>query len=624
MAQINFNTRIKNKVDTFANWTANNPIILEGEIITVIVPAEAGAVVQEPAVLFKVGQKDEQGNDQRFNALPFAAAKAADVYDWAKAPTRPTYEAKDITGISQYIADYVEEEMGISVDTDTQYQVIKGANDYEWILQSKGKGDAAWANQNTITLPVAADIKAAIEALDVDDTVVAGQYVSGVKQVDGKIEVSRAALPTTTDAAVEGQYVSEVSQADGKITVKREALPDYTEVYDAKGSAAAVKGQANDDATKDTVYGAKAAAAAAQSTADAKVASVTAGDASVTIGGTATAPTVAAKVSADSDNALELTANGLKVVVPAAAEYSVVKDENAGDYAAVYHLTKDGANIGAAINIPKDMVVSSGEVVEDASKGTCIKLTLANADNDEILIPVGSLIEYVTAGSGANDAIQIAVSDDHKVTASVKEGSLTFAMLHTDVQASLNKANSAVQKVESGSANGTIAVDGSDVQVKGINTAAYETKEYFEQKAENEAKAVLGTEGDAATAATVYGAKAQATALNNAMDARVKDLEAKPAKDITADQISAWDAAEEIAHEHDNKSVLDGITAEKVAAWDKAEENVQADWNATSGDAAILNKPNFANIATSGNVNDLIQTSGDLIIFDCGTSTKNI
>lgn len=40
------------------------------------------------------------------------------------------------------------------------------------------------------------------------------------------------------DAAVVGQYVSSVSEADGKIAVTRAALPDYTEVYDAKGAAA--------------------------------------------------------------------------------------------------------------------------------------------------------------------------------------------------------------------------------------------------------------------------------------------------------------------------------------------------------------------------------------------------
>ena len=49
---------------------------------------------------------------------------------------------------------------------------------------------------------------------------------------------------------------------------------------------------------------------------DSKVTSVSAGDASVTIGGTATAPTVAAKISAAEGNALTLAEDGLKVIIP--------------------------------------------------------------------------------------------------------------------------------------------------------------------------------------------------------------------------------------------------------------------------------------------------------------------
>lgn len=52
-------------------------------------------------------------------------------------------------------------------------------------------------------------------------------------QIDAKIQTL-----DVEDAAVAGQYVSAVSETDGKITVTRAALPDYTEVYDAKGAAA--------------------------------------------------------------------------------------------------------------------------------------------------------------------------------------------------------------------------------------------------------------------------------------------------------------------------------------------------------------------------------------------------
>lgn len=271
------------------------------------------------------------------------------------------------------------------------------------------------------------------------------------------------------DAAVAGKYVSSVSQAEGVITVTRADLPNYDNTYDAKGAAAAVLGAANDAATKNTVYGAKAAAAAAdtkaagaqttaeaaqetataaKTSADAKVASITAKDNSVTIGGTTTAPTVGVQVSKATGNALTLESDGLKVTVPAAAEYSIVKDEDSGDFAAIYHLTKNNVNVGAAINIPKDMVVKSGEVVTNPtgqSKGTYIKLVLQNVA-EPLYINVSSLIEYVTSGSKTGDQIIVTVSDDHKVTATLSDSSVTKTQLATAVQTSLNNADSALTK----------------------------------------------------------------------------------------------------------------------------------------------------------------------------------
>ena len=96
-----------------------------------------------------------------------------------------------------------------------------------------------------------------------------------------------------------------------------------------------------------------------------------------------------------------------------------------------------------------DMVVKSGEVItnpEGQTAGTYLVLTLANATNDKVYIDVGNLIEYVTSGSGANDMVKIAVSADHKVTASITDGSITKAKLATAVQNSLDKADSAIQQ----------------------------------------------------------------------------------------------------------------------------------------------------------------------------------
>ena len=111
MATKTFNTRIRNKIDTFANWTKNDPVLLNGEIGIVVVPASTGAVQQEPAILIKIGD-----GTKKFSELEFISSKAADVYGWAKAATKPTYAASEISGLSDYISGQIQ-------DTDTQYKI---------------------------------------------------------------------------------------------------------------------------------------------------------------------------------------------------------------------------------------------------------------------------------------------------------------------------------------------------------------------------------------------------------------------------------------------------------------------------------------------------------------------
>lgn len=111
-------------------------------------------------------------------------------------------------------------------------------------------------------------------------------------------------------------------------------------------------------------------------------------------------------------SAEQVAINFPEVTVPV---YDIVKDADSGDYAAIYHLTKDGTNTGAAINIPKDLFVKSGEIVDDPAgqpAGKYIKLTLQN-QTEPIYINVADLVDAYTAGNG------ITISATNEVSAKV-------------------------------------------------------------------------------------------------------------------------------------------------------------------------------------------------------------
>lgn len=172
------------------------------------------------------------------------------------------------------------------------------------------------------------------------------------------------------------------------------------------------------------------------------------------------------------------------------------------DYAASYTL-KQGSNTIGTINVPKDMVVKSGTVEvnpEGKEEGTYIVLTLANAAEDKIYVNVGTLVDIYKAEETAAQ-VQIAIDADTReisativagsitdtelaqnavTTAKIADGNVTKAKLSTEVQASLNKADNAIQVIAEGSTNGTIAVDGVDVAITGLKSAAYAEAEAFD------------------------------------------------------------------------------------------------------------------------------------------------
>lgn len=149
MAEKFLNTRIQLKYDTYENWSkidvegqGANLVLKQGEVSICYIPENTvvDGIKNPPHVMIKIGD-----GVTPFASLKWLSARAADVEDWAKAATKPTYSAQEITGIGEYIAKYVDEELGISVDTNTVYQIVK-IDDNHYKLQSKAAGTDAWAD----------------------------------------------------------------------------------------------------------------------------------------------------------------------------------------------------------------------------------------------------------------------------------------------------------------------------------------------------------------------------------------------------------------------------------------------------------------------------------------------
>lgn len=213
MADKILNTRIKLKYDSYENWSTKNPVLLAGEIAIATVPTSesnvAGVLVKDnlPNVVIKVGD-----GTNHFNDLKFVSGLAADVYEWAKAATKPTYQASEIDGLADYIGTTIQ-------DTDTQYTVVNSgdaAAPYKFKLMSRAKGSTAYSTQVAEIDFSAIDTR--LKALE--EAVGNGGTVS--EMIDEKIQALDAAAVT----AGTGEVISMVSETDGIISVEKKTLAE--------------------------------------------------------------------------------------------------------------------------------------------------------------------------------------------------------------------------------------------------------------------------------------------------------------------------------------------------------------------------------------------------------------
>ena len=584
MAEKILHTRIVNKHDTLENWISSDLILKEGEIALAKVETATqdakGNIIYVPTFLMKVGD-----GTSTFAALNWLSAPASDVYSWAKAATKPTYSASEITGLSDYISGEIQ-------DTDTQYKLVK-VSDYNYKLQSKTlNGSWTDVDGSSIVIP---DDTASITALQnlVGDTKVSTQIDNAIAALkladnyDSKGSAAQAltdakaytdalangAVKTNTDAIAaikDGSTIDSFADVETALAGKQ-AAGDYATRTEAQGYATSAKnaviGNDSDNADSNTVKGAKKYADSLNTAMDTRM---DAAEASIT------------------------TLTGADTVDGSVAK--ALKDAKA--YA-------DG----------KDTAIAAAKSAADA----------AQADVDALEAKVGTVPESKTVVQMIEEAQQAATYDDTALAGRVTtvEGKVTTLIGEDASKSARTIASEEVAKI----------VAGADTAYDTLKEIAdWISSHKSDATAMNSAIVALegivdgiGGEGEKATvveyvtdaiAALQIGDYAKAADLT-ALAGRVATLEGQAhthSNKALLDTYTQTEAnlADAVAkkHEHSNKEELDKIASGDKAKWDAAVQTV------TAGTGLTATKTGT----------DVAVGIDDNVVFvlDCGTSTVNI
>ena len=258
-----FQTRIQLKYDTYENWIAADPILKKGEMAIATIPEgnTTSKLQNLPNVVLKIGD-----GANKYSILPFVSGLAADVYSWAKAATKPSYAASEITGLQAAIEQYSD------YDTNTQYRIVQAVNEEKvaipgkYQLQSKELG-GDWQNVTDSLIDVT-DAFGRIATLETTIAGLTGGAGSIASQIDAAIKKLNATISNRTNenaVNADGLDVT-IVQENGALKSVTATIKEGT--YDAAGAASAVLGKDTDAVGAATVHGANKAAAAAQAKAE--------------------------------------------------------------------------------------------------------------------------------------------------------------------------------------------------------------------------------------------------------------------------------------------------------------------------------------------------------------------
>lgn len=568
MADKVLHTRIINKHADLATWNSSTLKLKEGEIALAFVDAQItdakGNIVHVPTCVMKVGQHDEEGNEQAFKDLPFLSAPASDVYAWAKAQTF--------------------DETGNLPKTNASIKALQDAI---------GAGGSVGAQ-------IDAAIVTALAKLALDEVEVGtGKIIGSIKQENGKVvattrDLEAADIPTLAISKIDGlQAALDAKATNAALTEEVNARVDLGKTV-AQNTADITK-EAGDRAAADTALGQRIDGVAGDLTEEVNRAKA-AEQANAT---------AAANAQTQADKGV---ADAAKVAGDLAQEVAnrTAADEllNSAITNAVNALE---AKIGDITNVMNFRgAFASKDAVTDPVVGDVIVINAGDDNGKEFVYTANGWVEF-----GNVDAQQTAIADlqsrvgtaEGKIS-TLETNSATKAELQADV-ATLTGKITAEETARKEAYNGLdqrlTTAEGKITTAEGKITTAEGKITALEGRADGFDTEIANIKKDYATVAAMEAADATVKAIADRADKQAADNKTAHDNYVTSNDARV-------------KAVEDKNTEQATAITNLG--NNKADKSAleaVDGRVAAV-EGNYVKITN----NQLVDQAGDVIIFDCG------
>lgn len=590
MAEKIFNTRILNKIATLEAWNSSTLKIKEGEICIATVAASVGAGLQEPVCMIKIGTAEEK----TFSELPWAFhAKASDVLNACKSEEALKSFVNGVIADAGIASDEAMQELANKVTTaEGKITTLEGTvgNAESGLVKDVAANTAAIAAVRGLVgdTAVATQIANAIAELKLGETYAAKVHTHAIADVTGLNDAIADAKKAGTDANTALETYKETNDAavkanadaitaikdDENIDSFADVVAELAKKQNTGDYATKAEAQGYADAKDEAIAAAQKAGDDAQGDLDAYKES---NDAAV--GGLTQRVTTAEGEINTLKGLVGDTAVATQIKTAVDAEAAIARAAEKVNSDAIGVLNGNSSVDGSVDKKIADAINTFATQLSDDETVNTYKelINYAATHGQEFTELVGVVDANAKAIETLNGGAEVVGSVDKKIADAIAAENLSQYATDTE----LTDVDNRLKDVEA-------AVGETGSVATAIEDAVTEAKGYADEEIKKLADGTVAGHTTAIDALeALVGDTAVATQISTAIDTALKV--------DGADKYALASALTAAIEQHaTDKQALEGAIALKA------------------------NDADLHAIAKSGNVNDLVQTEGDVLIFNCG------